>query len=110
MRADDLVRPAQPSDTRSDSVRRVSDQHVGGEPKPAAIVLEPDLLAMVVVVAGGVGLLMGVLKTLSGWGSQRSGMDRLLPSEVELAAKRRTPRVEDGQPGSQWRCRHPPSG
>ena len=61
------------------------DQDVGGEPKSAAVVPDPHLLAVVVVAAEGrVGLLPGVGKTWSELVSQRSGIPLALTVGREL--------------------------
>ena len=65
------------------------DQDIGAEPETAAVVSERHLFGVVVVAVGaGLGFLRGPLKMLSGLVSQRSGIDRLLPSEVGMANRR----------------------
>jgi hypothetical protein len=65
------------------------DQDVGGQPENAAVILGPDLLdGSSWSLGAGSGRSSGVLKAPCGLWSQRSGMDRLLSSEVELAASR----------------------
>jgi hypothetical protein len=64
------------------------DQDVGGWPEAAAVVPERHLLGWSLPLGAGSGFVPGPLNTLSGLGSQKSGMDRLLPSEVEMMANR----------------------
>src|SRR5215217_4388777 len=85
------------------------NQDVGGEPKAAAEVLEPNLIGVVVGVVGGrVGLLIWRGEEVFGPGVPVVGHDLLLFVEAMVASRRRALWAGTGRPDIWWRCWHHP--